>query len=324
MMTTFLKYFAKMHKFWSLGLELQVSTLGVFDEVSVSVSSRNFKQVSVSKVTVSTTSLLQTQGNQACLYNFIKSMQGKQRMQRAWASEGFFPGGGPVGDFPKICSREAKNGEIWFLPLEIEKTTFFANNVKIHGGLAPPVPPSDTRGKEIKAEPKLVSKRYQMKESLLPYSCKLFFFLWKKVFLVRCWQGYSLDIALTSKLILHKLIFCPVMVLYIQNKSHCKRAWPHCCLRVQHHTFLRYFSRSLRKFSFSEEILFQKQMVSICFKSQVSICWRTYCHFLTSINHCSTIARSNITKRKVLLLRLRVGIKNVCARDGKLLVGWTQ
>jgi len=158
MMTTFLKYFAKMHKFWSLGLELQVSTLGVFDEVSVSVSSRNFKQVSVSKVTVSTTSLLQTQGNQACLYNFIKSMQGKQRMQRAWASEGFFPGGGPVGDFPKICSRGAKNGEIWFLPLEIEKTTFFAKNVKIHEGLAPPVPPSDTRGKEIKAEPKLVSK----------------------------------------------------------------------------------------------------------------------------------------------------------------------
>jgi len=40
-----------MHKFWSLGL-------GVFDEVSV--SSRNFNQVSVSKVTVSTTSLANT------------------------------------------------------------------------------------------------------------------------------------------------------------------------------------------------------------------------------------------------------------------------
>jgi len=41
----------------SLGLEFQVSSLGlgVFDEVSV--SSRNFNQVSVSKVTVSTTSL---------------------------------------------------------------------------------------------------------------------------------------------------------------------------------------------------------------------------------------------------------------------------
>jgi len=41
----------------SFGLELQVSSLGVFDEVSV--SSQNFNQVSVfiSKVTVSTTSL---------------------------------------------------------------------------------------------------------------------------------------------------------------------------------------------------------------------------------------------------------------------------
>jgi len=42
-----------MHKLWSLGLELQVSSLGVLDEVSV--SSRNFNQVSVSKVTVWTT-----------------------------------------------------------------------------------------------------------------------------------------------------------------------------------------------------------------------------------------------------------------------------
>jgi len=42
-----------MHKFLSFGL-------GVFDEVSV--SSRNFNQVSVSKVTVSTTSLLKRLG----------------------------------------------------------------------------------------------------------------------------------------------------------------------------------------------------------------------------------------------------------------------
>jgi len=44
----------------SLRLELQVSSLGfgVFDEVSV--SSRNFNQVSVSKVTVSATSLQYT------------------------------------------------------------------------------------------------------------------------------------------------------------------------------------------------------------------------------------------------------------------------
>jgi len=39
----------------SRGLEFQVSSLGVFDEVSV--SSRNFNQVSIMKVTVSTTSL---------------------------------------------------------------------------------------------------------------------------------------------------------------------------------------------------------------------------------------------------------------------------
>ena len=41
----FLKNLGKMHKFWSRGL-------GVFDEVSV--SSRNFNQVSVSKVMIST------------------------------------------------------------------------------------------------------------------------------------------------------------------------------------------------------------------------------------------------------------------------------
>jgi len=58
MTTFFTKISAKCTKFEvsSLGLELQVSGLGVFDEVSVSVSSRNFNQVSVSKVTVSTTS----------------------------------------------------------------------------------------------------------------------------------------------------------------------------------------------------------------------------------------------------------------------------
>jgi len=31
----------------------------------------------------------------------------------------------------------------FFLPLEIEKTTFFANNFKIQGGSKPPCPPSD-------------------------------------------------------------------------------------------------------------------------------------------------------------------------------------
>ena len=55
----FLKNFGKMHNVWNLGLELQDSSLGlrVFDKVSV--SSRNFNQisVSVSKVTVSNASL---------------------------------------------------------------------------------------------------------------------------------------------------------------------------------------------------------------------------------------------------------------------------
>ena len=58
----------------SLGLELQVSSLGlgVFDEVLVSISvySRNFNQdsVSVSKVTVSTTSLVLGLGWRFCKF----------------------------------------------------------------------------------------------------------------------------------------------------------------------------------------------------------------------------------------------------------------
>ena len=60
MTTFFQKLSAKCTNFEvsSLALELKVSSLGlgVFDEVSV--SSRNFNQVSVLKVTVSTTSLL--------------------------------------------------------------------------------------------------------------------------------------------------------------------------------------------------------------------------------------------------------------------------
>ena len=61
MMTTFFLISAKCINFEasSLDLELQVSSLGfgVFDEISFSVSSPNFNQVSVSKVAVSTTSL---------------------------------------------------------------------------------------------------------------------------------------------------------------------------------------------------------------------------------------------------------------------------
>jgi len=44
--------------------------------------------------------------------------------------------GGQLGIFPKFF-QGAKSGELWFLPLEIEKTTFFANNFKIQGSLGP-------------------------------------------------------------------------------------------------------------------------------------------------------------------------------------------
>jgi len=64
-MTTFFSAIFTNFEVSSLGLELQVSRLGlrVFDEVSVSVSSQNFNQVSipVSKVTVSSTLLLNAQ-----------------------------------------------------------------------------------------------------------------------------------------------------------------------------------------------------------------------------------------------------------------------
>jgi len=46
--------------------------------------------------------------------------------------------GGQYGIFPKFFPGVTKSGEIWFLPFEIEKTTFFANNFKIQGGQSPP------------------------------------------------------------------------------------------------------------------------------------------------------------------------------------------
>jgi len=52
----------------------------------------------------------------------------------------FFQGGGQQGIFPKVFPWGAKSGEIWFLPLEIEKTTLFANNFKIQGRPMPPLP----------------------------------------------------------------------------------------------------------------------------------------------------------------------------------------
>jgi len=44
---------------------------------------------------------------------------------------------GPLGNFFQNFSRGAKSGDIWFLRLEIEKATFFAETFKIQGGLAP-------------------------------------------------------------------------------------------------------------------------------------------------------------------------------------------
>jgi len=53
-----------------------------------------------------------------------------------------FSRGGQYGIYPKCFPGGAKSGEIWFLPLEIEKTTFFANNFKIQEGTKkPPEPP---------------------------------------------------------------------------------------------------------------------------------------------------------------------------------------
>jgi len=51
---------------------------------------------------------------------------------------------GPLGDFPKIFSRGGQSGKVWFLSIEIEKATFFANNFKLQGGPWPPCPPLPT------------------------------------------------------------------------------------------------------------------------------------------------------------------------------------
>jgi len=50
---------------------------------------------------------------------------------------------GSRGFSQKIFQGGGKSGEIWFLPLEIEKTTFFADIFKIQGGQGPPPPSSD-------------------------------------------------------------------------------------------------------------------------------------------------------------------------------------
>ena len=60
----------------------------------------------------------------------------------SWASEEFFPGGS-LGDFSKIFPGRPRVVKSDFLPLEIEKTTFFAEIFKTQGWPSPPLPPSD-------------------------------------------------------------------------------------------------------------------------------------------------------------------------------------
>ena len=85
---------------------------------------------------------------EAKMYKLTESVIPRQTMFQPWASEGFFPGGTSRGFSQNFFQGGGTHGEIWFLPLEIEKTTFFANNFKIQKGKAPPRPPpsSDAHG----------------------------------------------------------------------------------------------------------------------------------------------------------------------------------
>jgi len=55
----------------------------------------------------------------------------EQRTTISWASEEFFSEGDHWEIFPTFFQEGAKSGEIWFLPLETKKATFFAENFKI-------------------------------------------------------------------------------------------------------------------------------------------------------------------------------------------------
>jgi len=57
-----------------------------------------------------------------------------------WASEEFFPGWVDYGIFQNFFNGGVKSGEICFFPLEIKKTTFFAEIFKIWGGGQGPFP----------------------------------------------------------------------------------------------------------------------------------------------------------------------------------------
>jgi len=52
---------------------------------------------------------------------------------------------GPPGDFLKNFLGGGQNWwNLFFLPLETKRTTFFAKNFKIQGGKVPPAPPLST------------------------------------------------------------------------------------------------------------------------------------------------------------------------------------
>jgi len=65
-----------------------------------------------------------------CFKEVSLPIMGVGRIFSRWATRGFF----------KNFSRGAKSGEIRFFPLKTKKTTFFAKDFKIQGGLDPPVP----------------------------------------------------------------------------------------------------------------------------------------------------------------------------------------
>ena len=65
--------------------------------------------------------------------------------------------GWPLGDFSKIFPGGTKSGEIWFLPLKIEKTTFFVEIFKIQGGAKAPLPMPMVEPKDMN----LISSKYR-------------------------------------------------------------------------------------------------------------------------------------------------------------------
>ena len=64
----------------------------------------------------------------------------------SWASEGFFPGGVAVGDFPKIFPGGPKVVKIKFYPSKLKKQTFLLIISKSGGPRLPLPHPADAHG----------------------------------------------------------------------------------------------------------------------------------------------------------------------------------